>query len=232
MKLHRFITDFDVHARRFVIGDLKIVHQLHTVLRLRPGEAIMLSDGKGMEARATIVAYTKKGCEVDVTTIRKNENEPAVRVALYASLLKKENFEFVLEKATEIGVSEIIPVIVRRTIKLALKEARAEQIIREASEQSGRGGVPKLFEPMNLQQAFQHAKKNSVNLFFEPTAPYLARSPRAPSIGVCIGPEGGWDQSEIEEARKADFLLSSLGPLILRAETAAIVASYLAVSGR
>ncbi|HEY4477638.1 MAG TPA: RsmE family RNA methyltransferase [Candidatus Paceibacterota bacterium] len=230
MKFHRFIVDFSVNTRRFVIGDHKIVRQLHSVLRLRPGEAIMLSDGKGMEAHATIVAYTKKGCEVDVTTIRKNENEPVVQVALYASLLKKENFEFVLEKAAEIGVSEIIPVISRRTVKLALKEARAEKIIREASEQSGRGSIPKLFGPMSLKEAFFHAKKNHVNIFFEPSAPYLARSPRAPSIGVFIGPEGGWDQSEIGEARKADFLLSSLGPLILRAETAAIVASYLAVS--
>ena len=232
MKLHRFITDFDTHARRFVIGDLKIVYQLRTVLRLRPGEAIILSDGKGQEAHATIISYTKKGCEVEMEHIGRNENEPAVRVALYTSLLKKENFEFILEKATEIGVSEIIPVIARRTVKLALKEARAEKIIREASEQSGRGGMPKLFVPMNLEEAFSHAKKNYVNIFFEPSAPYLARSPRAPSIGVFIGPEGGGDQSEIEEARSAGFLLSSLGSLILRAETAAIVASYLAVSGK
>lgn len=232
MRIHRFIGDFDLHAHRVVISRRDIVHQLRDVLRLRTGEMIVLGNGVGEEAQAKIVLYTKTGCEVEIQNTKKNDNEPVVDVTLYASILKKENFELVIEKATEIGVTQIVPIIARRTVKLAVREARAEKIIREAAEQSGRGVLPRFVKPMKLAEAFGHAAVHDINIFCDPTAPLLEREMRVSNIGIFIGPEGGWDPQEIEEARRAGHVLTSLGGLVLRAETAAIIAVYLAVSGR
>lgn len=232
MKTHRFIGDFDLGAHRMIISERDVVHQLRDVLRLRTGEMIILGNGLGEEAMAKIVLYTKTGCEVEIQSTKKNDNEPVADVTLYASILKKENFELVLQKATEIGVARVVPIIARRTVKRAVREARAEKIIREAAEQSGRGAVPQFVEPMKLAEAFRHAAGHGINIFYEPTASMLDREMRASSVGIFIGPEGGWDPQEIEEARRAGYVLASLGGLVLRAETAAIVAVYLAVSGR
>lgn len=231
MRLHRFIRDFNLQTNALLkITDEELVNQIKNVLRLGVGDQIILADGKLNEALVKIVALEKKQVIGKIISVEKNQNEPKISVTLYCSILKKENFELVVQKSVEVGVSEIIPLITRRTIKLNLKEERLRKIIREAAEQSGRGILPVIKTPINFNEALFSAEKNVVNLLFDQSGQILSKSyylKDCNKIGIWIGPEGGWDKKEIELAQKKDFKIISLGKLTLRAETAAIIASYL-----
>ncbi len=233
MKLHRFIGDYDVFAPELDITDKVIIHQINNVLRLKEGQKLILCDGKGREAEASILALDKKQVYVALERVTELKNEPEREIVLYLSIIKKENFDMVVQKATEVGVKQIIPLLSKRIIKQDVKIDRLRQIAKEAAEQSGRGVIPVIFEPMKWSTAMDHAKDNLVNLFFH----IVEKGDGIPQgfkkkIGVWIGPEGGWDEAEVEEARNSNFLMAELGPLVLRAETAAIVASYLCVHGQ
>jgi 16S rRNA (uracil1498-N3)-methyltransferase len=233
MRLHRFIGDFDFAAQRVVARDPSLAGQLKNVLRLAPGDAVVLCDGKERDARATIAAIGKATVDFDVVAVEDNRAEPDVAVTLYCAVLKRENFELAAQKAVEAGVSTIVPVVSRRTVKLDPRRDRALKIMKEAAEQSGRGIVPALAEPLTLPKALAHAEANGLNLFFELGAPPVAASvpSKAPArIGVFIGPEGGWEPDETALAKDAGCAVVGLGARTLRAETAAIVAVYLAVA--
>lgn len=232
MKLHRFIGGYDVFAPELDITDAEAVHQINNVLRCKEGQKIILCDGKGREAEASILSLDKKQIYVSLERVTDLQNEPEREIILYCSIIKKDNFDLVVQKATEVGVRQIIPLVSKRTIKQDVKIDRLRQIAKEAAEQSGRGVMPIIHEPMKWSTAIDHAKDNLVNLFFHT----MEKGDGIPQgfkkkIGVWIGPEGGWDIEEVEEAKKANFLLAELGPLTLRAETAAIIASYLCVHG-
>ncbi len=230
MKVHRFIGKFNLRKGKLVIADKEFLNQMRKVLRLSEGEAIILGDGNMNEASATISGYGNDSVEVDITEIRENTNEPQGKVILYCAILKKENFELVVQKATEIGIKKIVPVISERTIKLELRRDRMEKIIREAAEQSGRGIVPVLHEPVDFGNAVKMAKDNSANYFFDISGDSFENcnlSIDNCAVGVWTGPEGGWDETEIKMAKEKGFKIINLGPLTLRAETAAIVASSL-----
>src|SRR3989338_7391335 len=160
MKLHRFIGDFDLSKQEVEITDPKIIKQIKAVLRLEPGDKIILSDGKGQEAEVVLnlVSVGK------ITGIIEKLTEPAdaqnsqgfgeaKKVNLYIAILKKENFELAVQKAVEAGVSHITPMITERTVKTGLNFERLEKIIREASEQSGRSVLPRLYPISNFEDA-------------------------------------------------------------------------------
>jgi 16S rRNA (uracil1498-N3)-methyltransferase len=227
MRLHRFIGDFDCAQTSIAIIDKDIVNQLSNVLRLGVGDQLILGDGNGHECIGEISERQKNSLTITVVERSENKNDPTVSTVLYCAILKRENFELVVQKATEIGISDIVPLITTRTVKLDIKEERLLKIIKEAAEQSGRGRLPILHAPMRLHDAFEHAHANDVNFFF-------ALSDTAPSAlsmgnrrGLFVGPEGGWTDEEEVAARTAGCLVVSLGSLTFRAETAAIVASYL-----
>lgn len=202
------------------------------VLRLKKGEPVVLSDGGGAEATATIVAMEEGGVQLMVELLERSKREPEREVVLYCSLLKRENFEWAVQKATEVGVSRIVPIQSLRTIKLGVKRDRLEKIIREAAEQSGRATVPTLEEAQTLSKALAHAHTHPYRWFFDldgTPAASIKRTASA-STAIFIGPEGGWDAAERNEAEAAGCAVVSLGPLTLRAETAATIASYLACS--
>ena len=231
MKLHRFILPFTISGEQVEITDPEVVGQIRNVLKLKAGEQVLLCDGEMNEVIAEILAIGKEVIKVKVIKEQRNENEPLRKVMLYCAILKRENFELVVQKATEIGVAEIVPVITRRTVKLALKQERLEKIIKEAAEQSGRGVVPKLHEPIEFEKAVEQVKDKQ-NILFDSSGSIPASSSQLPaSIAIWIGPEGGFDETEIAAAKTAGFHIATLGKLTLRAETAAIVASYLAVNG-
>jgi 16S rRNA (uracil1498-N3)-methyltransferase len=231
MKLHRFIVNSNLQAGTFLVKDPEIINQIKNVLRLKVKEQVMLSNGAGNEGVATITKITNDMVETDIGSISENNNESDKRVTLYCAVIKKENFEWVAQKATEIGVTEIVPIISARTVKLQLKLDRIEKIIKEAAEQSGRGVIPALYEPELLEKAMSESH-NDINFFFDGNGEVItsANTHNAKSIGIFVGPEGGWDPKEIESAKEKGFTIASLGKLTLRAETAAIVASYLAIN--
>lgn len=236
MKVHRFIGNFNFDKKVSSISDKEIYNQVKNVLRLRPGEEIILGDGKGREALAEIVDFTKHGVGINILKVEENKNELEIKSVLYAAILKKENFELVVAKAVEAGVVEIVPVITARTVKTNLRVDRLEKIIREAAEQSGRGILPVLGKIVNFREAMRRAEENDANLFFEIYAPRFEQRKLtidvSRRVGIFIGPEGGWDEEEVNLAEEKNFQIVSLGKLTLRAETAAIVASYLVSSAK
>jgi 16S rRNA (uracil1498-N3)-methyltransferase len=232
MKLHRFIGDFDLKVGKLRLDSEEFFNQFRNVLKLRVGERVVLCDGNMNEAEAEIAGYGKGTIELEVGESSINKSEPDREVILYCAVLKKENFELVAQKAIEAGVKDIVPIITSRTIKLNLRKDRLEKIAREAAEQSGRGIIPALHDPINLEEAISNVSKEDSNLLLDSSGESsddLKLLLPSGKIGIWIGPEGGWTGEELDSAGKSGFKIVSLGKLTLRAETAAIVSTYLAV---
>lgn len=233
MKLHRFVAIFSIKDKRIALTDRAVIRQIKDVLRLGIGDQIILCGKDGKEITAEITHLSDNLLESLMIETRKNENEPDIDVVLYCAILKRGNFELVAQKVAEIGVKEIALLITERTVKLSFKKERIEKIIKEAAEQSGRGFVPLLRKPIKFIAALENAKNNKINFFFDQNGKPLnqlldsARATLKEKIGVFIGPEGGWAKSEFAQAKENKFEILSLGKLTLRAETAAIIASYL-----
>ncbi|MFA6325444.1 MAG: RsmE family RNA methyltransferase [Candidatus Paceibacterota bacterium] len=257
MKIHRFIDNFDLSKEELEI-DGKIAHQIINVLKLKVGEKIELSDGKHISAIAHICKIDKKYVLVKIDAPLRlgfAEQDSTKKVNLFCAILKKENFELVVQKTTECGVSKIIPIISSHTIKTGLNLERIEKIAKEASEQSGRNTIPEIIEPTNFDEGLKLIKKDDLNILFNSSGEYsfqihaysptgeLLCSARQPAqfilkehsldsyknaqINIWIGPEGGWTPKEIEKAKDLNFKIANLGTLTLRGETAAIIATYL-----
>ena len=232
MRLHRFITSLDLKLGQTRVDDRLLAHQLQRVLRLKVGDEIVLCDGAGREAVGEILSLNDRSLEVNLGEARILKNEPKIKVILYVAMLKQEHFNWALQKAVECGASKIIPLKTARTVKTRLNLERARNIVREAAEQSGRGIAPDLVEPMTLVEAFKKSTENDFNFFFAPGAPdFFSRRPEFSAgarVGVFIGPEGGWDPEEFAEAARLPHLdVVGLGPLVLRAETASVMATFL-----
>lgn len=229
-RINRFFGNFDFSKKNLKISDKDLYHQLKNVLRMKIGEKIILLDGKLKEVLAEIRNLNKDFIEFKIIKIKENRNESGIYGILYCSILKKDNFEFVAQKATEIGIKEIIPLICKNTVKLNLKERRIRKIIKEAGEQSERGILPILHSPIKFEDAINKSSENDFNLFFDPSGMTFSQMPKVNqmlNVGIWIGPEGGWSKEEIDLAKEKKFKILSLGKLLLKAETAAIVASYL-----
>ena len=231
MKIHRFIGDFNVRLGSLKLQDRELLNQFRSVLRLKVGEKLILCYGRRNEGTAEIKEYGKDYVEVEIKEAGVNKNEPEKQVTLYCAILKRENFELVVQKATEVGVKEIVPIITKRTVKLDIRKERLEKIIKEAAEQSGRGIIPILHESIDFEKAIKGINDKNANFLFDIsgkefnsyTTNYLLHTTS------WIGPEGGWTSQELETAKTADFEIVCLGKTTLRAETAAIIGSYLAI---
>ncbi len=227
--MHRFFVTTTPVNDHFSITDRELVHQIKDVLDLNPAEQIIVAPGDGTELLSEIVSVGAK--EISLKIIKKQLSKPASKrtVALYCALLKRDNFEWVVQKATEAGASEIVPVITDRTIKLGFNKARTEKIAKEASEQSHRGTVPVIREPVPFEKALDEVKPEAT--FFLDFAPEQL-SPNdvaaADSVALLVGPEGGWSEAERERAKQAGLTVRSLGAPVLRGETAAVIATYVA----
>ncbi|MHB8830631.1 MAG: RsmE family RNA methyltransferase [Patescibacteria group bacterium] len=230
MKIHRFIGQYNLRPGDFELKDAEILHQMFKVLGLKPGEKIVLCDGQGQEATATIVKLSSDKALLLLDKPTRVATESKRQVSLYCSVLKRENFDWVVQKATEVGITAIIPIITQRTIKQNLNLERLLKIAKEAAEQSSRGKVPAISQPIVWSAALELARDNDIDLFFDlqATSTVTEFIQDKKRIGIFIGPEGGWDPKEVQAAKSHGFKASSLGLLTLRAETAAIVASYLA----
>ncbi|MEK7130964.1 MAG: RsmE family RNA methyltransferase, partial [Patescibacteria group bacterium] len=188
MRLNRFLGKFDLSKKEISIKDSDFINQAKSVLRLGAGDKIILCDGESNEAIAEIVNLNKEFAELKISETYKNQNGPERYVALYCPILKKENFELAVQKAVEIGAKEITPIITKRTIKLGLNYERLNKIIKEASEQSGRGVLPKLNEVIIFDEALKLAKENDLNLFFQVGYPPLGHSmSKFKKIGIFVG---------------------------------------------
>lgn len=228
MRFYRFIHECDLAQPELVIRDHALAHQIKNVFRLGIGQSVNLCDGKGNEARVQILVLSSHETKVKIMELFNPEQTDLKKVYLYCSILKRENFEIVVQKSTEVGVAGIIPIITKRTIKSGLKIERLQKIAKEASEQCGRRRVPEICQAIDIKQAFAQAQGRKI--FLQLGQAGKTENNLSDTISVFVGPEGGWDSSDVEQMPQGYEVLS-LGKLVLRAETAAVVASYLAVNG-
>lgn len=214
-----------------LVTDRKILSQWLKVLRLTPGEKIILGNGEGWESGAKIEKISAGQAEIILERAQLVAAEPEKESALYLAILKRENFEWSVQKGTEAGIRKFYPVISERTVKQALNLDRLRIVAREAAEQSGRGWVPEVAEILSLPHAIEHAIRSQTGVFWcsgeakENLQVVVKKSLLRP--GVFVGPEGGWSETENELAITKGCYPVSLGKLTLRAETAATIASYL-----
>ncbi|MBO6945632.1 16S rRNA (uracil(1498)-N(3))-methyltransferase [Altererythrobacter sp.] len=224
-----FVNDELAAGRIFAIEGQQ-AHYLSKVMRVRDGDAVILCDNVTGEW-ATRVGKVDKRC-VDLTVVEKlRAREEVPDLWLCPALLKKDRFDLVLEKATELGVAEIHPILMRRCVADKLNLERANTITTEAAEQCARTALPELREPAKLDALLRDWPDDRILYFADEMGGEPAGDAFATSSGpaaMLIGPEGGFDDSERELLRSHRHVKPiSLGPRILRGETAAIAATAL-----
>lgn len=210
------------------ITDKRIVHQTSRVLRMWQDDEFRIFDEKGNEHLVKIIEINQRKILARVIGPIENKAEPSINVTLYQAIPKKPAlFELIIQKATEIGVTEIFPLITERTEKRRLgKFDRMLSIIMEATEQCGRTKVPELRHPINFEEVIGNIKNAYIGYEYEGKK-FLSDYKdlhKEKDVQIIIGPEGGFSQQEIELAEKSDAKSFTLGPRILRTETAAISA--------
>lgn len=242
--MHRFFLPNALLTEEGTADLSPLRHQLRNVLRARAGDRIVLFDGSGYEYVTVLGPFDAGQVVGQVVDKRRASGEPSVHLTLFQCALKADKMEWVLQKGSELGVSRFVPVISERTIvrpaaALGGKYDRWRAIVREAAEQSGRGRLPEIAAPALYREAV--AQGDGICLLpWEEAAgvPGLARrllhvdgeAQRPLRISVMVGPEGGLSAAEAQAAAAAGWELVTLGPRILRAETAALAAVALALA--
>lgn len=218
----RLFTTSRLSVGQHVFADENQVHYLFHVMRLKIGDKVLLFNGTEGEFECEITDLNKKaGVFMPLARTREQsvENGPVLAMAL----IKKDNMDLVLQKATELGVSKIIPIIARRSVLQKMNMERAKTIVTEAAEQCERLSVPKISEPTDVNTFLSMCKADEKIVYLSERGQTNGTVKRGEKVCFVIGPEGGWTPQELnafESCRGAVSL--NLGRLILRAETAAI----------
>jgi len=207
---------------------------LRNVLRIREGERVEVFDGKGGVWSGEVKFGDGEVFVCGLSTIYPRRQSDAARLALAMAMIKPARFEWALEKATELGVDEILPLYTKRSEirisgeKISSRLARWDRITKEASKQCLRLDVPRLCAPLEFHGFLSSAEYSIQNkiLFYEKSNKQWLpdRTKAGGDTIICIGPEGGWTEDEIESAKNSGCCVFSLGRRVLRAETAAIAA--------
>ena len=222
--MNRFFVDVD---GRDIGTDISItggdVNHIKNVLRLKVGQEITVSNGRGRDYTCSISELGRDEVLCHVEDVNDNFAELPVEVTLFQGYPKSDKMDLIVQKMVELGVCRIVPVFTARTIvkldakKVAKKTERCRIIAESAAKQSGRGIVPEITEPVTFAQAIEGLAK-SRQIIADVTAPSSARR----SLGVFIGPEGGFAREEVEQAMVAGAECITLGHRILRTETAGL----------
>lgn len=227
MRLHRFYVDPNLLEldHNFWLKDEKLRSQWTRVLRYKAGDELVLFDGVLHERLYKIEEIADDAIHLNLVTDFERKL-PEKHIYLFFSLLKKDKNNWVLQKCTELGVRNFVPIIAHRSEKTGFNIERAHKIIIEAAEQCGRSDIPQVREPLLLETALhEYADKLKLLAADEeyPNIKYQIPNIEKP-VGIFIGPEGGWTDEEkaLFESNKLEHL--HLGALTLRAETAAISA--------
>lgn len=232
MSIHRFfLTPQDiVNEGVFTITSEELMHQWKKVLRFQIGEDVILFNGGSKEYRGEIISISNKAIHGKVSSVVTCTTELPTNIILAQSILKNpEKFEWILQKGTELGVSEFYPIVTRRTERQFLpKLERLQRILIEATEQCGRCNVPVLHEPMKFEAFLKQMNFEKSMLLIPHTAASVPMREMKiiseKSVVLCIGPEGGFDEIEVDVVKKFGGQAITLGKRILRSETAALAA--------
>lgn len=225
MKLHRFYTGDDFALEHYVwVNEPRLVNQWSRVLRFKPGQQLVLFDGLQHDRLYTITEFGKNAVHLELVTDFQRQL-PQKKVTLCWSLLKKDKNDWVLQKATELGVSHFVPILAERSEKTGFNQERAHKILVEAAEQCGRSDVPTVRQPLLLQTALNELASKMPLLVCEQQDRTRQKPVDYEEFGLLIGPEGGWSQAEKALFTSQELGQLSLGSFTLRAETAAVAAA-------
>ena len=227
MRMHRFFIEQEIpESGEIIVADKDLIHQWQKVFRLKTGDRVIIFDGTGSDYVLEFVSLDRNNPVLRIIEKKLNQNIPKKEIHLFQSVIKKDKFEWVLEKGTELGVSYFHPIISKRSEKKSINFERAHKIIKEASEQSGRGDLPHMEELANLEDALNN---DFVSIAFHPTGNKFNKNDfeKEKIMGIFIGPEGGWSEKELEIFKEKGVKIFSIGRQILRTETAAVAISSL-----
>ena len=208
------------------------------VLRVRPGEQVLLSVGEDWNYLCTVREVDRTGQRILLSVLEENQDvrELPVKISLYQGLPKSDKMELIIQKAVELGAVRVVPVETARCVvkldrkKAESKRARWQAISESAAKQSGRSVIPEIAMPMKYAAALKEAADSDIRLIpyenaegMERTRKILESVQPGQKIAVFIGPEGGFEETEIRQAEEAGFEAVTLGKRILRTETAGFV---------
>lgn len=212
-----------------------LLHHLRQSLRLQPGELLTVTDDRGLRYRTEIAEVTGQALIGRIVDTTSAPAKAGASMILAQALLKGEKMDWVIQKATELGVDRIVPVLAAHSVvrpradRIEHQRARWQRIALEAAQQSERWSVPLLDEPATVAELWSRSKTaaSKILLAERSSGASLTNVPLpgpGDEVWLLIGPEGGWEQEEAAQALQQGFVAVTLGPRILRAETAAIAA--------
>ena len=213
------------------------VNHIRNVLRMKPGEDVRVNDGRGKTYLCCISSYEEQTAVLDILKELDSDTELPSRIILFQGLPKGDKMEWIVQKAVELGAYSIVPFAAKRSVvkldekKAAKKRARWQLIAKGAAEQSGRGIIPEVSTVRTFAEALGMAGELDVVLIpyeleegMKETVRILEEIAPGQSVGIFIGPEGGFEEEEVERAKAAGAHAVTLGKRILRTETAGLTA--------
>ena len=228
MRLSRFFIDAPLSLGQHDLPEAQ-AHYIGRVLRRAVGDAVQLFDGSGQEYLGELIEVGKKTVRVELREAIAGLTESPLRIHLGQGLSRGERMDWAIQKATELGASEITPIVSERC-EVRLKDERADkrlahwrQVAISACEQCGRSVLPVIHPPLELAAWLQQVEAD-LKLVLHPIAEPLLSHARPATLAFLIGPEGGLNDAEVQQAELAGFHPARLGPRVLRTETAPVVA--------
>ncbi|MBS3995554.1 MAG: 16S rRNA (uracil(1498)-N(3))-methyltransferase [Alkaliphilus sp.] len=237
--MHRFFVDkqnIQEENDVIIITDSDDVKHIAKVLRLKEKDEIEICDGNNNEYIGEICYLDKSGIKLKILTKYKTLTESNVEVTLFQGIPKASKMDYIIQKCTEMGIHAIVPVITERTI-VQIKDKKTEEkkverwqkVAEEAAKQSKRGVIPRILEPLSFNELLNSI--SDYDLMLVPYEKELKSSMRQAfkhkklikRIGIIVGPEGGFEENEIEAAKDCGAIPVTLGPRILRTETAGLI---------
>jgi 16S rRNA (uracil1498-N3)-methyltransferase len=233
---HFFIEPAALQKPIVAIKGSELRH-IRNVLRLKPGDKIRLFDGEGFEYEAIIRRFLTDRIEIKITRKFPGTQESPVKITVAQALLKEKKMDRLLRHLCELGITQWIPFISERSVpkpgekRLSARAERWNKIVKESCKQCHRSKLPKIVKTLTFEDVLDVGRSCDLKIVFYENASATLKSlvaPNPPStvqkILLILGPEGGFSDREIENARAAGYMIAGLGPRILRAETAAIAA--------
>lgn len=227
MRLHRFYIEQPL-GEELVVEQSELVHQWISVFRYKSEDEVVLfsSTNLGVDYIYRISSANKKVVMLSFVSKEKNIL-PNKKITLCMAIVKKDTFENIVRYATELGITKIIPILADRSEKKNLNLERLNNIVKEASEQSGRGDIPVISDIISFNEAMGEAKANTnifTSLYGENSSELTKRGLLKDNLALWIGPEGGWTPAEEGLAKENNFEMMKLTEIVLKADTAVVCA--------